>query len=57
MNKMGNIEHSILRNVATEDRPTFNIEHPINARRAALWALDVGCWMLNVSSSSIGGRS
>jgi hypothetical protein len=37
--------------------PTFNIEHPTSNNRpsAALWRFDVGRWMLDVPSDSLGG--
>jgi hypothetical protein len=43
MSEVENIQH-----------PTSNTEHPMDARRALLSMLDVGCWMLDVPISSIG---
>jgi len=62
-NEKENIQHSILRNVATEDRPTSNIERRMIQLTMPDWMLNVECllaiyrsWILNVFHSPIGGR-
>jgi hypothetical protein len=46
--KPGNIEHSILRNVVTEDRPTSNIERRMIQPVMPGWMLNVGRSMFDV---------
>jgi hypothetical protein len=44
MSEMENIQH-----------PTSNIQHPTRRASSLHWMLDIGCWVLDVFPSPIGG--